>query len=239
MREEEPTLASSDNLMGDRFEHPAYGQIRCGRRQGHARLVGSELVHQHYVTLEICRAHKYRSLHEDRFMGGVTPLVEVNLSEHQWASFVASMNMGSGVPCTITYGPPDGAKGEQKPGIVEPNKHDLAKRELSEYAKETRRVIRDGLGKLEQLISAPGSISKTVIRDAVRSLKIDLENFSSNICFHVEQHQEMMEKNVHAAKSDVEGYITATAATLGLEVLRKMAPQLEGNGEVLALEDQS
>lgn len=235
--EQEPILVRSDQ-MGDEYDHPAYGTIRCGRVSGHTRLFGSELVHQHYVSVQICRATKTRSLHDDRIFGH-RPFVEINMSEHQWASFVSSMNMGSGVPCTITDGPPDGTQIEAKPGLIEPNKHDLAKKELSEYGKEINRKCKVAIEKLEALVSAPGSPNKTVLRELIRDLGINLGNLGGNMSFHVEQHQEMMEKNVQAAKSDVEGYLAGMATTLGLDVMRKMAPQLESRETVLALEDGS
>ncbi len=149
------------------------------------------------------------------------------------------MNLGSGVPCTITYGPADGTPIERKPDLVEPNKHDLAKKELRQHAKDVVAKTNTVLGKLSAMVTAPGSISKTALRELVRDLDCHLGNLAGNMSFYVDQHQEMMEKNVEAAKSDVEGYVTAMAATLGLEQLRKMAPQLEAgddDGPVLAIE---
>jgi hypothetical protein len=228
MREEqEPTLVDSDSVLGDRYDHPAYGCISCSRISGHASLVGSELQHQHYIRLSVSRAKKYRSFHEDRFFGNQRDIVEVYLSEHQWASFVASMNLGSSVPCTIGYGPPDECPIEMKPAIKEPNKHDLSQKELKDYASELVQDMRAELAKLEELASASGSISKVALRERLKTFGMAVQGVCSNLPFHVDQHKEMMEKNVQAAKSDVEGYITGMAATIGLEALRKMAPQLE------------
>jgi len=240
MTDEEPKHVGTCKVLGDEYDHPAYGTIRCSRVSGQSRLFGSELVHQHFVQVTISRARKYRSLNEDRIHGNGRLVIEINMSEHQWASFVASMNLGSGVPCTIDSGPPDGTPIEQKPGLIEPNKHDLAKQELADYCKDIDKEVHQRLRELQELAAAPGSISKPALRELVRSLGISLSNFSGNLNFHVEQHTEMMEKNVEAAKSDVEGYIAATAAALGLKELRKMAPRLgfsEPNG-MLAIEEK-
>jgi hypothetical protein len=55
--------------------------------------------------------------------------------------------------------------------------------------------------------------------------------------FHVDQHKELMEKNVAAAKSDVEGYVTDTIYRLGLEKLKEMAPQLEYSPQEIQTKD--
>jgi len=96
---EEPKLVKEDH-HGKSYEHPAFGQIRASRVSGHAVLYGSDFVHQGFVTITISTSQLQRTLAREWYFGK-SEVIEVALSEAQWATFVSSMNMGSGVPCTI------------------------------------------------------------------------------------------------------------------------------------------
>jgi hypothetical protein len=104
--EQEPEV-SQGGLDDTVFRHPAFGNICVSRPSGSATLFGSELKHQHYVSITINRAEKHRSLHRDWIFGKDT-ILEISMSESQWATFVASSGMGGGTPCTLNYAPPQG-----------------------------------------------------------------------------------------------------------------------------------
>src|ERR1700722_20214775 len=98
--------------------------IRYGRVSGHTNLVGSELVHNHFIHVELKEARRRRSLHEDRFYSGKM-IAEIYLREQQLAIFIASGNT-EGVPCTIRRRSDVGGKLVDVEDIEEENKHALA-----------------------------------------------------------------------------------------------------------------
>jgi hypothetical protein len=219
-----PILTKTDHVLGDTYEHPAFGMISYGRVSGQSKLVGSELSHSHYMRLTISEAKQYRNLHEDRFHEH-KEIVKINLTEQQWATFISSPNT-SGVPCTIRYRPDSSAKLTEMPPVEEENKHELAKKELVEYGDELTNKLQQQVEKLRELL-AGGPIKKSDLNVAVKELDQIVTGIKHNMPFHVEQHKEMMEKNVSSAKSDIEGYLTDTIYRFGLEKLKEIAPQLE------------
>jgi hypothetical protein len=90
------------NEYGD-MTHPSWAMIgasRVSHSAGGSALFDSDIRHQHTVTVSISTASRRRDLNRD-WLHAEREFVEVEMSEAQWASFVSSMNAGSGVPCTI------------------------------------------------------------------------------------------------------------------------------------------
>src|SRR5205085_12031249 len=81
--------------------HPAWALIGASRVQSGppgATLFDSELRHQHYVTITLRQASRKRNLNRDWLHAeSRLPIIEVAVSEAQWAQFVTSMNQGDGV----------------------------------------------------------------------------------------------------------------------------------------------
>src|SRR5882672_2554814 len=107
-RESEPptetTITESGGCKGEtKREHPAYAMIGAYRWTGGGnQLFASPIKHNAGVTIRIVEAHEQGDQYVWRQFGQKV-ICEVNLSEAQWASFVTAMNVGSGVPCTLSY----------------------------------------------------------------------------------------------------------------------------------------
>jgi hypothetical protein len=100
----EPTRVATNNAWSEYEEnHPAYGMIGASRVSGGAYLYGSDFRHQHWMTIRIHHGRLLRSdLSYDHYMAE-GQIIEVELSEAQWATFVSAANVGDGVPCTINW----------------------------------------------------------------------------------------------------------------------------------------
>lgn len=87
-----------------REAHPAYATIAASRVGSHPgrHLFGSEFRHGDYIEVTIRQADLSRGLNADHVFGS-TQLVSVALSYHQWATFISTMNVGTGVPCTLDH----------------------------------------------------------------------------------------------------------------------------------------
>ena len=184
-------------------ENPAFGIIGAYRTSispPGAALFDSDIRHQHIVVVKIERATRDRDLHRDWVYGG-QQLIEIEMSEAQWASFVSSMNT-SGVPCTLRR-----LQGEEIPRV------EYSPR-LEESMAETRRAADDAFaGVLEAL----NTYEERPNKGNLRSLRAAIENAGPNVEFAGKMLSEHAENVVTKARADIEAMVTDHATRLGLE----------------------
>lgn len=216
---------SIDDVHGEKFTHPAFGMISHSRVSGgNQTLAGSDLRHNHTMVLRVHSATMNRSFHSEKFYQDDI-LLEVAMSESQWATFLSSGNT-LGVPCTINTRAEEAAPLIRVPTIEPESAHEKTVNELEDYAKDIVADMRRELAELEDLVNAKGSVSKTALRAKIKSLSHATMETASNIPFVVTCHKEVLEENVQAAKLEVEGYVTQKIYDLGLTELEKQAPVL-------------
>ena len=122
------------------IKHSSFGNLSISRSFGGKRhLYGSSIEHSNFITLRISHSELHRHLKQDWYHA-TAPIVEVTLSQAQFAEAITSLNMGDGVPVTINY--------TEKDGRAEPtpfeSKYDTFKEEFSyhidEINKETKNI---------------------------------------------------------------------------------------------------
>lgn len=211
--DEEPTFfvnrESSKTAMGEgHFTHPAFGQIRAGRISGNQVLYGSDFLHHNYIAVTIKRSQLNRSLSRDWHFGR-EELIEVMLSEAQWATFVSSMNIGDGVPCTINH-----LAGKGVPGIPYRTADHEFKNEVRERVQRSVASVRQTM---EAIAGLGLSKAKTqAIQGALSSVIMNLE---SNLPFVADQFDKHVEDKIEKAKVEANAYIVAAVTRAGLEAL--------------------
>ena len=203
-------------------EHPSYGMVGFYRTTGNpGRLFGSPLkTHDHFVTLRLSKGVRIHSLGRDHFHGGLRGgIVEVMMSAGQFSELLTTMNVGSGVPCTIQYilgervpSPPDDAelevekvrKGFKKDmaGVVAQIKED--KKELAELLEKKSLSKADR----ERIMWIVGRVEQHV---------------ESNAPFMVSQFEEAADKVVKHAKAEVDAFITHNLVTEGIRAIGERA----------------
>lgn len=200
--------------------HPAFGLIGASRGQYGpvgATLFDSDIRHRHTVTVRISTATRHRDLshdwhHADR-RGGV---VEVELSEAQWASFVSSMNIGDGVPCTIRR-----REAGDLPALpYEPR--------LAQSMDEVRGAADRMLEKVREAFAA---VEEKPTKANIRALGIALQNTTPNVTYAAETLNEHAENVVQRARADIEAMVLAKATQLGLDPAELGALQLEAGDD--------
>ncbi len=198
-----PTRHRINSLHEDtREEHPAYAMVGASRVTGNAQLAGSDFRHQNYIVVRLSKAHLSRSLSNDRWFAEKR-IVEFAMSEAQWATFVSSLNVGMGVPCTLQF-----TEGAGSVPRIEP----LDDREKV-FRKEVAETMLDAMSALQKAHDeAPTKKLKEHIAKAMQEIKL-------NIPFVVKQFDEHMEKTIEAAKVEVNAYITGAVQRAGLEHL--------------------
>lgn len=218
---EEPTI----NEHGDE-EHPAFGLIGASRiswSSPGAVLFDSDIRHQHSVRVRISGAIRHRQLNHD-WVYSQKQEIEVELSKAQWASFVSSMNMGDGVPCTIR------ARGvEGTPDIPYAPSLKQTMDEAHGAAEGAFGAIKEKLAEYEAIVKTGTAKQK---KEALFDLHCTIQNAVPNVDFAGQQLIKQTEDVVMKARADIEAYVVQSAHKLGIEPGSVIVPVLEvGNGE--------
>lgn len=218
---EEPVTTKRDDPMGgERINHPCFGQIVGCRRQGSSVLYDSEFTHNNTIAISIHTSELTRSLSNNWHFAD-KQLIEIEMSEAQWASFVSSLNVGSGVRCTLRR-----FNGDLIPGLPEPIT-DRKKFEL-EFGEDIKDAF-DRLKSLETMIeeSKLSNKAKDEIFKKIMSIRA---SFTSSMPFVAEQFAEHMEKTVEKAKIEINAFATQTIVSAGIEAIAASnSIQLEGD----------
>lgn len=190
--------------------HPAYCQIGAFRSQGgHTALYDSDFMHNSIMTIRISRSELHRNLNRDWHFGR-EEIVEIRMSEAQWATFVSAPNMGSGVPCTLRcFG------NEIIPDLPDPTSR------TEQFKEEMKEDLREAVGAMDELMAViddlglpKGKAEK--IKEQARRARMKL---TSTLPFVAEQFDEHMENTVEKAKQEVHGYMNSVIQRAGLDAL--------------------
>jgi hypothetical protein len=225
----------SDNPKRDRSNepkrdtHPSYGTVLFTRTYGGGgkeRLFGSSILkHFSTIKLSIHEAERYHDLHQDHVWGGIRQIIEVEMSAAQFAELLTTMNVGTGVPCTIRW--------REGVGRVEDPPDDEI--EIDRVQHSFRENL-DGLvtwllkrRKDMMAIFKKKAIGKHDREEIVWIVERVIQEVRSNLPFTVDQFNEAAERIVTAAKAEVDSFVTQTIQVTGIEQLRAMK-----GGEVIA-----
>lgn len=198
--------------------HPAFGQISVSRVTGGAYLYGSDFQHQHYMTITIRRSELHRNLSRD-WEFGREELISVALSEAQWASFVSSPNVGSGVCCTIEH-----IDGQSVPMLPRPEAtHKQFQEEINAHMQNIQSQLRD------LALSIDGPINKTKASELKKQMDLIAGRLTKSTGFVAKQFDEHVEHTVERAKMEINAYATNMVMRTGIEALSKERPAITYN----------
>jgi hypothetical protein len=208
--------------------HPSFALIHAARVSGGAFLFGTPIKHNGFIEVTVDYAYEEYSLHRSWY-GPKDHVLTLRMSEAQWASFVSTLNVGSGVPCTITHarrGPVERlAELEQVETWVAARQHDIKQTVERDMAK-----LRDVQARIERLRKKPGGASKKDFEELETLMTQAVENAPSNYKFLAESLSEHTENLVTEAKSEITAF--ATRVAMGNQ-------QIEKSVDVEAIEDKS
>lgn len=216
---QDPTCRKNKGATGgDVYEHPAYASIGASRVSGHTHLYDSDFRHQHYMTVRIYPSQLNRTLSNDWHYSPGMPYIEVAMSEAQWATFVSTPNVGSGVPCTL-----QSRNGEQIPGLPEPMSR------VNQFGSEQDERMSRAMESIAEAVAAIDDckLSEKAKKELKSKLMMARQDIGVNQKFVADQFGEHMEKVVEKAKIEVNAYATATIQRAGLSAI--------ANGESLSL----
>lgn len=209
----EPIVESKDNSPagGTIARHPAFAQIGASRVQGSANLYGSDFGHHNYVIVRISESVLHRTLSRDWPSGG-NRIVEVAMSEAQWATFISALNQGDGVQCTLEY--------RELTGLV-PSFPNPVNR-VDQFSDEMKETLADALKRMKD---AAQEADRTRAPKALKdSIAMAIQEIEKNIPFVAEQFGGHMEGVVEKAKIEIHSWMEGTIRRAGLEALGAEAP---------------
>lgn len=204
--------------------HPAFGVIGASRgsSQPGVALFDSDIKHTNTVRIRIGRAVRSRDLHHD-WIGGREQLIELELSEAQWASFVSTMNVGDGVPCTVRR---VGVDWMPDPPYDPRLAHSMA--ETHDAAIAAFSKIRDAMEAYEATLKGPAKARN----EALRTLRSTIQNAVPNVDYAGKVLVEHAEDVVTKARADIEAFVVGKALQLGMDPAALGGnPLMLGSGE--------
>lgn len=190
--------------------HPAFGCITITRPTGGiGRLYGSDFKHQHFIRLAIGTSKMERKYGKSYHYGSTKELIEVYLSEAQWASIVSSVGNGGGTPCTLQY-----FNGQQIPQIAEP---ETTPSDL--FKEDVLKVFKDMLTTLDEIKEVVDNtkLSQKAKNSLISMVERVIMNLKSNLPFVHRTVGEYMEDTVAKGKAEIEAYGKELLLRLGKE----------------------
>lgn len=171
-------------------KHPSYGHVHFSRVSigggSKHRLFGSALDnHRSTIMLRISTAERVHRLgHDWTSSAGGKGIVEVELSQAQFAELITTMNVGTGVPCTIRY--------RADVGQIEnpPDKEtevDRSRESLRESLVDTAKRVRERMEPIENIL---GKLSKKAREEVEMAMRLVVQEITSSAPFYLEQFRE-------------------------------------------------
>ena len=217
-------------------KHPSYGHVQFSRvsiggglNRKH-RLFGSAIDnHGTTVMLRVVEAERTHRHGTDWTHGTGTMLVEAELSAAQFAELLTTMNVGTGVPCTIRF--------RQDTGIT-PDPPDLETE--VDRSRETFKARMVGVGAtirphLEKIAALTERLPNKTRIEVEREIGQVLQEIERNLPFFAEQFRETTEQVTVAAKAEIEAFTTHAVMLAGVRALT--APEEEQPQIVASIEE--
>lgn len=197
-------------------KHESYGMIGFNRAYGGERtLFGSSLLHNNVITLTIREGQIDRGLNQDWFHGG-RRLIEIEMSESQFAELITSFGQGDGVPCTLKE-----VMGERKEDCPFENKRMQFENEVREKIEEVHKDTEKLLKEVAYLFNEKKTLNKADKEKVTDLLNKINREIKSNTPFIMSQFNEQMDKTVKEAKGEVEAFTQNKMHSLALEALKQ------------------
>jgi len=209
----------------EELRHESYGSIHFSRRQGDpGRLFGSALNgHGSYITLCISRSTLIRNdLHDRTYSGGFRgDLIEVDMSAAQFAELLTTMNIGNGVPCTISH--VNGKAMERPPEI--PHETERVRSGFKDKMKTLADDAQKALGEIKKLFEEKKNLTKEDRKIVIGFLEKVVMELGANSPFVLKMFEEATQKVTNAAKAEIDAFVTTNVVNAGLKALLQSAEE--------------
>lgn len=194
--------------------HPSYGLVQFNRIQGSPKnLFGTHLQPQHFIELKVVKGERQETDGFESYYGKET-LLRVWMSTTQFSECITSMDIGTGVPCTIR-------QTEQNRDVPYPPTQYVPTERVQAYfetrMKEFGKDVRTRLEDLETILNKEGAITKKDRETIRKSYSGILQEVESNIPYFLTRYEEAAQKIVTQAKTELDSFVTHAAVRIGLD----------------------
>ncbi len=212
--------------------HPSYGTISISQISGRGVLFGSEVSHNHFISLTISEAR--RVVDEPReFVMSNRELVRVDMTHAQFAEMITSPNRGGGTPCTISRFTGDAGQPWVHPrhgGRPSPPEREhytkKYKNVVGERAETISTHLKAAKEKADRLLNGDDKPTKASLKELAQALYMAQMNLDHNLPYVMEQMEEGIENRMATAIGEFENYVAFSLQAKGLEHLASQVPRL-------------
>lgn len=211
-------------------KHPAFGLASFSRQSiggvKNHRLFGSSIDSFHTIRFTVSEAEVYHRLGADHFHDH-REIIEIEMTENQFAQLMTTMNSGPGVPVTIRH--LNGKKTPPLPDIpVEATKiRDKFRDDMEKWTTQLRTTTVE----IEALLNKKGALTQVEKARVIQLTSNLVSEMQGHTTFLVDQFNESVDGVLVQAKAEIEGFINAAVQRTGLEQLRGKGQAMLGMDE--------
>jgi hypothetical protein len=210
--------------FAEKEEHESFGLLQISRQtcSPAINLFGSSIAHSNLISLRICRGEKHRDLSHDWYFDSET-LVEVIMSNTQFAEAITSLNTGCGVPVTLHR-----VHGKDVAPCPEVHKRKEIEREFAARCKTIADRTQEAADEATKILSGSGTLKKEDRKKLSDLIFLIQQEMKHNLPFVNKSFDEQIDKTITEAKGECEAFFTNAVHKLGIEALHGKSPALVG-----------
>lgn len=198
--------------------HESFGMMNFSRIQSNGDgkvLHGSDLKHNTLIEMQLHHGMKKRDLNHDRYYAGKR-IAAVSMSQNQFSELITSMNMGDGIPVTLTF--------TEKDGYLEsPKFNSVIETHENEFKEHTKAVVQDAenlLASIKKILSGSGTVKKAEREILIKDVEKVVREIGANMPYMETTFHRAMDKVVTDAKGTIEAFYQHRVIESGLATLK-------------------
>lgn len=197
--------------------NPSYGLISFNRINRAAKsLFGSSIKHENPIQMILYHASIERSVNKDWYYPRGR-IVEIEMSQSQFADLITSFNNGNGTPCTIRFTERDG----YIPECDYVNKVEQFQKEFSNDLYDIRNDLDKSIIAINEILETRKTLRKIDKETILSILNNVKQTIGCNSDFVLNSFNEQMERTITEAKSEIEAFMSYKVHELALEAIRE------------------
>ena len=196
-------------------KHPSFGLISASRRSSssNVKLFGSSIQHSQTITITISRARHDRTNGAD-YIHSENEIIEVEMSQVQFAEFITTMNQGSGIPCTLKH--INRERIEEPPYI---SKADIFQDEFAAGMHNLSIKMQGLVKNTLEILKTKTNLTKGDKEIIIEDIEKLGQELSSNIPHMNNQFTKQMDKTIVEAKGEIEAFLENKIRSTGIAAL--------------------
>lgn len=226
------------SVEGEDVTAPYMAIAGFSRVSGRSNLHGVDYPIGNYIVFRVYQGKVKRSSTSDFHMADHRlPVVEIAMSEVQFAQMISGFNIGDGVPCTFKYRPEPGTKMIQvempEPGATTEEKFTA---DVRETTADAVKATQDALNLLNEVLAGK-TVGKNQVREIQQHVETIKRELDANLNFILRRADEAIANRVTKGKAEMQAYASHIVTQMGLRAAGEhaLANQVEGH---LLIEDK-